>query len=182
MTWHLADSLPQSELGRWKEQRDIWLSLHPKPWDEPTRQEYIRKFTEQIEAWLDAGAGSCLLNKPTLSEIVVDVLMCFNRIRYIIDALVVMPNHVHVLFQLSGEHSLEQTIKSWKGVSARRINQANRREGVLWTEDYWDTIVRNPEHLERCRRYINQNPVKAGLKSSAYRLYAISGDKNVPGP
>ncbi len=138
VTWHLADSLPQTELNRWKEQRDNWL---------------------------DAGAGYCLLRNMSISKIISQVLLRFNGARYDIDTLVVMPNHVHILFQLAPGISLEQTIKAWKGASARSINQAIGREGTLWTEDYWDTIIRNPEHLQRCRRYIRKNPVKAGLKT-----------------
>ena len=33
VTWRLADSLSSAKLKAWKYEREVWLRLHPKPWD-----------------------------------------------------------------------------------------------------------------------------------------------------
>ena len=73
-----------------------------------------------------------------------------------------MPNHVHVILQPHSE-LLERIVKSWKSFSARTINQQVRRSGRLWARDYFDRAIRDLEHLRKARRYVRNNPVKAGL-------------------
>ena len=38
-----------------KDEREVWLRLHPEPWNAETEQEYHRRFSSAIERWLDAG-------------------------------------------------------------------------------------------------------------------------------
>jgi hypothetical protein len=37
----------------------------------------------------------------------------------------------------------------------------------LWQRDYWDRFIRNEGHFLTAKRYIEQNPVEAGLADSA---------------
>ena len=97
VTFRLADSLPQSLLKQWREERDRWLALNPRPWTPETAREYWRKFQGRKEKWLDAGHGSCALRDPALREVVANALRYFDGERYEMDAFVVMPNHVHAL-------------------------------------------------------------------------------------
>ena len=60
VTWRLADSLPQTLLRQWAEERRLWLLKHPQPWDYETREEYRQEFPRRMEDWLDAGYGSCV--------------------------------------------------------------------------------------------------------------------------
>ena len=46
---------------------------------------------------------------------------------------------------------------------AREANKILKREGTFWEPEYWDTYVRDAEHLARARRYTENNPVKAKL-------------------
>lgn len=50
-----------------------------------------------IEAALDRGLGSCLLDDERFARIVIDNRRHFDGLRYDLCAGVVMPNHVHVL-------------------------------------------------------------------------------------
>jgi hypothetical protein len=52
-----------------------------------------------------------------------------------------MPNHVHLLFKPFWP--MEELIKSWKGISARRIGQ-----GSIWQEGYRDTIIRDESPIK----------------------------------
>ena len=77
-----------------------------------------------------------------------------------------MPNHVHVLFTLRDAESLPDTLQGWKGVSSRLIHQTGLSAlNPFWQPDYFDRLIRSPEHFSTVKAYIRENPVKAGLKS-----------------
>jgi len=175
VTWRLADSLPQSMLRQWAEERQLWLEKHPKPWDRETQEEYQQAFPMRIEDWLDAGYGACVLRDPACSGIVARVMLRFDGDRYDMASFVVMPNHVHAVFQLRGQTRLEDLLKAWKGVSAREINKRLGQRGALWMDESRDTSIRSPEHLVNCYTYIRENPEKAGLRDGGYLYYELPG-------
>ena len=82
-----------------------------------------------------------------------------------------------VTFQLQGafpvtrrvewEVPLVKLINGWKGKSSREANKLLGRRGQFWAEDYFDTLVRDIEHLRRTIQYIEQNPAKAFLAKNA---------------
>jgi carbamoylphosphate synthase large subunit/REP element-mobilizing transposase RayT len=170
VTFRLADSVAESVLASWREERAQWLKHHPQPWDWKTAQEYVRRFEEEREQWLDRGYGSCLLLQPSASQIVSETLRHFDRERYVLDAYVVMPNHVHVLVKPIGENSISRILHSWKSFTANAINRALDREGSVWMREAFDTIVRDEVHLNVCRDYIAQNPQKAHLLHGQFVL------------
>jgi len=88
----------------------------------------------------------------------------FHSDRYDLRAWVVMPNHVHVLFK-TGEVPMRRVVESWKKRSGRLANVSLERKGPFWAADYWDTYMRNSDQEKRAIRYIENNPVKAGLVS-----------------
>jgi REP element-mobilizing transposase RayT len=61
---------------------------------------------------------------------------------------------VHALVVATQDNELPSILKSWKGVSARKINQLRRATGNVWQKESYDHIVRNAEALERIRKYI----------------------------
>ena len=174
VTWRLADSLPAEKLKEWAREREDWCAQFPEPWSETAELEYHEKFSKSIDHWLDAGSGECVLKDPRIAKIVADALRNFDGDRYLMDAYVVMPNHVHVLFRLSSDHKLEDVIQSWKSFSAKKINEVLGRDGVLWQRDYWDRIVRDGEHRANIRNYIAKNPVRAKLPDGKFVLYSRS--------
>ena len=171
VTWRLADSLSSAKLKAWKYEREVWLRLHPKPWDEKAEDDYHERFSRKIEEWLDQGEGSCLLRDVSCSAIVADAILHFEGERYTVASFVVMPNHVHALFRLKSPYRLERIIKSWKGFTAREINRLLNKAGSLWQEDYWDRLIRNPRHFHKCLEYIRENPIKARLRNNELVLY-----------
>jgi len=171
VTWHLGDALPAEKREQLIRERDIWLKCHPQPWDEKDEQEYHRLFSDRVEKWLDAGMSSCLLKQPELSQIVYDALLYFDGTRVHMDSFVVMPNHVHALFVPMTGHTLEQLLHSWKSFTAHAINARLTQTGNIWMTDYWDRMIRSAKHYWRVRRYIEENPEKAGLRKSEYRIW-----------
>jgi len=74
-----------------------------------------------------------------------------------VDSFVVMPNHVHALFAMSGSSptSLSVVTGTYKAAVARRSNRSR-----LWQRGYYDHVVRDEDDLERIREYIEVNPVR----------------------
>jgi REP element-mobilizing transposase RayT len=116
----------------------------------------------QIEAYVDAGHGSCVLRDPRCAAIVEESLWHFDGERYQLLAWVVMPNHVHVLIELR-QTPLSQIIECWKSYTSRACGRVLGRRGQLWQEDYFDRFIRNDAHHNRAVEYIEWNPVIAGL-------------------
>jgi len=178
LTFRLADSLPQTLIKQWQEEREPWLKHHPKPWDEKTKHEYDERFPERRDRWLDDGHGSCLLRDRHTAEIVAKTIRHFDGERYFVDSFVVMPNHVHVLVQPKAQHNLSEILHSWKSFSAKEINHALKRKGPVWMDENYDHIVRDYSELCRQREYIRNNPVKAKLSDTEFILNTSERIKN----
>ena len=149
VTFRLADGFPEAK-------REVWEVL--------LRIEDDRERRVQLEAWLDEGHGVCHLRDERIAKAVAEALRKFDGKRYRLKAYSIMPNHVHVLFEV-GTVPMAKVVQRWKGASARAANLVLGRSGPFWQRDYWDTFMRDVEHEERTVRYIRNNPVKAGLVS-----------------
>lgn len=78
-------------------------------------------------------------------------------------AWVVMPDHVHWLFQLGETHSLSEVVKGYKARTAHRVNNYLNRRGALWQKAFHDHAIREEEDIREIARYIVANPLRAGL-------------------
>lgn len=174
ITFRLADAVPLSLQRVWRQEQEIWLSHHPRPWDESTEMEYHRRFSTQMDRWLDTGYGSCQLRSDQCRRTLSQVLTAFEPDKYLHHAWVVMPNHVHTLTTLRAGTSLRHLVKAWKGTSARQINQLSGSHGSIWQEDYFDRLIRDGNHFATCVRYIRNNPSHARLNEAEYSLQESS--------
>ena len=178
VTFHLADSVPKTVLLR--------LENELKDIPEGKRDAERRK---RLDAWIDAGHGSCVLREPGIAEMVQGSLLCFDGQRYRLMAWVVMPNHVHVLFKPMNGWMVAKIVASWKKFTARAIcdwrrangeelvspglakrqsgDRRSRRSQGVWHREYWDRYIRDGKHFEQVVEYIRLNPVKAGLVETA---------------
>ena len=150
VTYRLADALPKEVIERFRQE----LEGHEND-DQELRQ--------RIEAWQDAGHGSCALRASAHARIVIEAWQHFDSSRCNLHAWVVMPNHVHLLVQMIPPHTLSDAVESWKRFTATRINQLMARSGRFWQEDYWDRYIHDDNHYRATVAYIHDNPVKAGL-------------------
>ena len=78
-------------------------------------------------------------------------------------AWVIMPDHVHWLFQLEERIVLSDVIKRFKARSAQRVNAYLQRRGALWQKAFYDHAIREEEDLRGIARYIVANPLRAGM-------------------
>jgi len=110
ITHRLADSLPQA----------VFNQLAAELADVPEEcMQYERR--RGLEAWLDAGYGSCVLRTPAAARIVMDAWHHFDGGCYDVLAYVVMPTHVHVRVHVRLGQPLWKMVQSWKSFTGRRI-------------------------------------------------------------
>lgn len=151
VTFMLADSFPVTR-------RTEWESVLNEP------NEAIKR--RQLEEWLDRGHGECWLRDSIVAQVVERILLERDQRDFAMQAWVIMPNHVHLVVDVR-DVPLATLIKQWKGKSAREANKLLGRSGRFWQEDYFDTLLRDAEHLRKAKHYTEQNPVKAFLAKTA---------------
>ena len=78
-----------------------------------------------------------------------------------------MPDHVHILMTVPGDMSLEKAMQFIKGGFSFRAKKELGFPGEVWQRGYSDVRVEDERSFAEHRRYINENPVKAGLAKSA---------------
>ncbi len=122
---------------------------------------------EDLDRRLDAGYGACVLRRDAAAAIVQDALLFGDGERYRLLAWVVMPNHVHALCEVMPGVSLSTVVHAWKSYTAQQLNRLLGATGRLWQPDYFDRYMRDDNHFEATLRYIEDNPVKAGLVDAA---------------
>lgn len=82
---------------------------------------------------------------------------------YSLYALVVMPDHVHVLVKPNDQIRLSRMMQGMKGVTARKINRSRGSNGPIWLGESYDRIIRDEADAIEKQNYIVQNPVRAQI-------------------
>ena len=91
-------------------------------------------------------------------------------------AWVLMPDHWHGLIQLRGTAQLSRVIGRLKGGSAHRLGALFPDLRPVWQPAFHDHALRRDEDVPDCVRYLLDNPVRAGLASSAQAYPHRGGD------
>jgi putative transposase len=78
-------------------------------------------------------------------------------------AYVLMTNHVHLLLTPEYPDSVSLVIRDTGRDYVRTINRAYRRTGTLWEGRYKSSLVDKGRYCLACYRYIELNPVRAGM-------------------
>ena len=86
-----------------------------------------------------------------------------RRNRVAIHAYVLMTNHVHMLATPSSAASMPKTMQSVGRIFVQYFNTKYGRTGTRWEGRYKATIVHDDRYLLTCMRYIELNPVRAGI-------------------
>jgi putative transposase len=107
------------------------------------------------------------LKDPTIAALVENAMLHFDGDRYRLLAWCIMPNHVHVVVEPIEGNRLGAIVQAWKSFTAHQANNVLRRNGPFWHKDYFDRFIRDEGHLARTIDYVENNPVKAGLASTA---------------
>ena len=146
VTWRLNGSLPKHVLVRQ---------------DEVSAGRAFFEFDRLLDR---AETGPTWLKDPRIAQCAVDALK-FGETDlhlYKLVAFVVMSNHVHVLIRPSSD--LCKITRAIKGYTAREANRILDSTGQpFWQDESYDRWIRDEAAFHRIVRYIEGNPVSAGL-------------------
>lgn len=80
-----------------------------------------------------------------------------------VHAFVLMTNHVHLLATSRARMGLSKAMQDIGRRYARYVNSAYRRTGTLYEGRFKSSLVETGTYLLTCMRYIELNPVRAGM-------------------
>jgi len=100
-----------------------------------------------------------------------------------IHTYVLMTNHIHLLLTPETEKSVSNMMQAIGRKYVRYVNGVYQRTGTLWEGRYKSAIIDSDHYLLTCSRYIELNPVRAGMvngpdeyKWSSYFVNALGKD------
>jgi putative transposase len=150
VTWRLAGTLPR-----------------PAPAVLYADDSPGRRFLAHDRALDRATSGPDWLKDPRVARMIVEALEYgeSKRQSYELRAYVVMPNHVHVIWE--PKSPMPGILKWLKGTTAHRAKTILKLDAkFFWQEESYDHWIRSDVELQRIIRYVESNPVSAGLARS----------------
>lgn len=117
--------------------------------------------------------------KDLLVRHIAELRVAFRQTRrnhpFTIDAIVVLPDHLHCVWHLPPDDDDFPT--RWRLIKAQfsrrldvgeRISQSRQRKGErgIWQRRYWEHLIRDEGDYQRHVDYIHFNPVKHGYVQS----------------
>ncbi|MDQ6707939.1 MAG: transposase, partial [Acidobacteriota bacterium] len=146
VTWCLHGSLP---------------AAYPPPKKASAGEAFV-----WIDRYLDKGcAGPLYLNQEPIANLVIASLYRgIDLGHYDLGPFVLMANHVHVLIKPMIPPPL--LLRALKGATAREANRLLGQTGeTFWQKESYDHWGRSEEEFAKIARYIENNPVRAGIVS-----------------
>lgn len=152
--------------------------------DSASRLLYTPRMPQYVRAFVPGGTfffTVALLerHRTLLVDYVADLRAVFadarRRRRFTIDAIVVLPDHLHCLWTLPPDdadfsarwHDIKARfaarIPCGERLSARRLKKGERG---IWQRRFWEHTIRDERDFERHVDYVHYNPVKHGHVSA----------------
>jgi REP element-mobilizing transposase RayT len=111
---------------------------------------FVTIVTERRKPWLVV---------PTVGAAMLTVLRVWQKEnRGLVLAATVMPDHVHILFELSDTLTVGQTVARWKTAMRKVVGYAES-----FQRDFWEHRLRKKEEVEDYALYVFLNPYRARL-------------------
>jgi REP element-mobilizing transposase RayT len=146
LTWRLHGSLP----------KEVTFST--------STETSGQKFAEVDKILAQGAVGPHWLEEDRIAQVVYDAVVYGQDQLHLYDlcAWVIMLNHLHLL--INPQADLARITQSIKGYTARQANILLNRTGLpFWQQESYDRWVRERAGREKVVRYIENNPVAAGL-------------------
>jgi putative transposase len=106
-----------------------------------------------------------------------------------IHAYVLMTNHVHMLLTPSEKGAVSRVMQHVGRDYVRYVNTVHERSGTLWEGRFKSCLIDSDSYLLTCQRYIELNPVRAGMvpepgqyRWSSYRHNALNAVDPIVSP
>jgi REP element-mobilizing transposase RayT len=124
----------------------------------PPPKKAIMKFYSEATSVLDRPAF--FINDHTRMIIATAFGIVIRRLNVEVPACAIMNDHVHTLV-LRSQYKIEYIVNQLKGAAT----QALKLKQSLWTRGCWKVFINDTEAIKAVTKYINANPVCAGLTS-----------------
>ena len=85
---------------------------------------------------------------------------------YKIFAYCIMPDHLHLILQITKQYNISYIMKMLKGNFARKYNKLHSQQGKVWQNSFYDEELRTVDVLLKKIEYIHNNPVRAKIVNS----------------
>jgi len=96
-------------------------------------------------------------------------------------AYCLMDNHIHLLAVPETEIALSRGVGLTNQVYTQYLNRKLHQSGRIWQNRFFSCVVENDQYLWTVARYIEQNPLKAGLVARAETYRWSSAKAHVTG-
>jgi len=102
---------------------------------------------------------------------------------------VLMTNHFHLIVTAASPTGLPEMMQTIGRTYVRFFNSRYERTGALWEGRYRASMLHDEKYWTTCLRYVELNPVRAGLVAtpelyrwSSYRTHALGQQDPLVGP
>src|SRR6267142_3714162 len=114
-----------------------------------------------------ASGSKAVLQSDRMAGLLIDVLRWYvSASKFVVHDFVVMPSHLHVLITVGREMSIEKAVQLIKGNFSYRAKKELGVHGEIWQRGFSEVRIMDRSSFLKHRRYIDNNPVKAGLAVS----------------
>ena len=108
--------------------------------------------------------GRMLFQSDRFAMLLIDTMRSYVKAgKFVIHDFVVMPNHLHVTLTVDNLTSIEKAIQLIKGRFSYRAKKELGYQGEIWQPGFSEVRITDRASFLKHRKYIEQNPVKAGL-------------------
>ena len=117
-----------------------------------------------------AGRRPLLANSDSFAVLRCEWAAARSRYGWTVGRFVVMPDHVHffcVCDETDMSKSLSGFVGGFKQWTSKAILPRLGLQAPLWQREFFDHFLRNDESYAAKWQYVRDNPVRAGLASSA---------------
>ncbi|MCE9633002.1 MAG: transposase [Methylophilales bacterium] len=124
------------------------LSLHNVPW------HIIQRGNNR---------GDCFFADEDYQRYLSELTTLAPKFECAIHAYVLMTNHVHLLLTPKNPDSAALLMKNLGQRYVQYVNRSYNRSGTLWEGRFRSCLTQTENYVLACYRYIEMNPVRAGM-------------------
>ena len=113
-----------------------------------------------------ANRGELIFKNNAMKKLFLDFLIkAKNKFGFSVAHFCIMGNHVHLIIQPNDDalYSLSKSMQWLLGNFSKAWNKAHKLKGHLWRARFFSRVIENIADLRNVVKYLNENPVKAGL-------------------
>lgn len=125
--------------------------------------------------------GACFFHEEDYTLYLHHLQELADRLRCAVHAYCLMTNHVHLLLTPKTVDGCRLLMKNLGQRYVQHINRSYRRSGTLWEGRYRSCLTQSERYVLACHRYIELNPVRAGMVSHAREYRWSSYRSNAEG-